>query len=159
MMNNLLYPGIIVIICLSAIVSCAEETPRDRICSMTYFGFFCIDVLRTPERAKMNIKEIFVEILGRSPTESELAYYVNLTIKQKKSYETVRLELSRSDEAQNLIKNMFREILGTEATPENLEYYRKLLEDNHYNLSKIRTHIVKRKQLIDQRKKVIKSPQ
>lgn len=158
-MNNLLYRVILAIICLSAIVSCTEETPRDRICPMTYFGFFCIDVLRTPERAKMNIKEIFAETLGRSPTESELAYYVNLTIKQKKSYETVRLELSRSDEAQTLIKNMFREIVGKEATPENIEYYRNLLEDNHYNLSKIRTRVVKIKEQIDQRKKVIKSPQ
>jgi hypothetical protein len=158
-MNNLVYRVILVVLCLSAIVSCTEETPRDRICSMTYFGFFCIDVLRTPERAKMNITEIFTETLGRSPTESELAYYVNLTIKQKKSYETVRLELSRSDEAKNLIKNMFREIVGKEATPENLEYYRNLLEDNHYNLSKIRTRVVKIKEQIDQRKKVIKSPQ
>jgi len=158
-MNNLLYRVIFAIICLSAIVSCTEETPRDRICHVTYFGFFCIDVLRTPERAKMNITEIFTETLGRSPTESELAYYVNLTIKQKKSYETVRLELSRSDEAKTLIKNMFREILGKEATPENLEYYRNLLEDNHYNLSKIRTRVVKIKEQIDQRKKAIKSPQ
>ena len=151
-MNKLLYRVILVIICLSVIVSCTEETPRDRICSMTYFGFFCIDVIRTPERAKMNIRELFVQILGRSPTESELAYYVNLTTKQKKSYETVRLELSRSDEARTLIKNMFREILGTGATPENLEYYRKLLEDNHYNLAKIRTRVVKIKEQIDQNK-------
>lgn len=89
------------------------------------------------------IRQLFSEMLGREPTDSERRAYARRMTEQRWSEAQVRADIERSREyrrraADAIITRAYREILGRDPDPAGLESYRKALLDQGWDERRLR---------------------
>jgi hypothetical protein len=95
------------------------------------------------ENPEIIIKRVFVELLAREPSSTDLRYYRGLIIDQGWTEQMVREQLRHGDEfrregADRIVRRAYREVLDREPDPNGLKQYRRAVLEKDWTEGDVR---------------------